>query len=133
VQTADPDNVAIRAAAAHDYAGFARAELELRALAKLPPVSRMARLVFREREHDRATARAAAAAAALRDASIDQLSIRGPATAAIARINERFRVELVLIAPTATPIQHALATLRNRDLVTADASCIIDVDPVALL
>ena len=132
VQTASPHNPAVRAAAAHDYRSFASEELSLRAQAHLPPVSRLARLVFRETDFARANERAGHAAAALREAGIEGLSLRGPATAPIARINDRYRVELVLIAPSVTPVQTALALLRNRDLVTADASCVVDVDPVAL-
>lgn len=133
VQTTDPTNVAIQAAANHDYRSFAREELRVRAQYKLPPAHRMARIVFRELDHDKATARANTAAATIRAANINHLSLRGPAPAPITRVNDRYRIELVLVSPTTAPVQTALALLRNHNLVTADISCVVDVDPIALV
>lgn len=133
VQTVDPENHAIRAAANHQYRAFADAELTTRETYNLPPAHRMARLVFRELDHTKANTRANKAASALRIANIDGLTLRGPAPAAITRVNDRYRVELVLLGPSAAPVQAGLAFLRNEGLVTADASCVVDVDPIALI
>jgi primosomal protein N' (replication factor Y) len=68
VQTYAPHVAAIRFAAAHDYRGFATGELAIRRHAHppLPPISRMARIVVRDKDHDEALHQANVIAAVLR-------------------------------------------------------------------
>jgi primosomal protein N' (replication factor Y) len=134
VQAYDPEAPAVKLAARHDYPAFADAELAARRGAGLPPVGRMARVVCRDREFDRARAAAEALAGALRaGAEGARVEILGPSPCAIARVAGYHRFEVLLLAPTARLVQDCLGGLRARGLLKSDARTAIDVDPVALM
>lgn len=135
VQTMDPEHPAITSAAAHDYDGFAESELRVRALARpaLPPVGRMARVVFRDRDHAKAMSAGERAAGALKEHGDVRLCWRGPFDAPIARVADHHRVSIELVADGPGPIQIALTALRNRGLIRSGNSMAVDVDPIALL
>jgi primosomal protein N' (replication factor Y) len=132
VQTFSPGAASIRAAARHDYRAFADSELDARRQVRLPPVGRMARIVCRDTDPDRADARALALRRAL-DASPQPLRLRGPMPCPLARLAGFHRVAVELLADTPAPIQAALASLRTLGLARSDAQTAVDVDPVSLL
>ncbi|MFZ4575168.1 MAG: primosomal protein N', partial [Phycisphaerales bacterium] len=131
IQTMNPTLGAVRFAAAHDYLSFAREELAVRTAAGLPPVTRMARIVCRDEDPDKAGAAAAEIAAYLR-AREDGVEVRGPAPCGISRIAGYYRFEIVLIAASAGRLQASLGAARAAGLVKSDAATAVDVDPVAL-
>jgi len=133
VQTFQPNAPVIRHAAAHDYRAFAEAELDDRRRAGWPPARRMARLVTRDEDHDRASGAAEHLAEALRDEADDRVEIIGPAPCVISRISGHHRFEIQLLAPSPASLHKPLAALRARGLVKSDARTAIDVDPVSLL
>ena len=133
VQTLNPHDAAINAAARHDFRGFAERELKMRASVGLPPIGRMARLVFRDKDPAKAEGAARTVYETLRAAGDARLRLRPPAPCAISRIGDFHRVALDLLADAAGPIQDALAHLRNAGLVKSDAATAVDVDPIALL
>lgn len=138
VQTMNPRDPALLDASRHDHEAFAAREWSTRRSAGLPPARRMARIVTRDASSDRARAHAADLAGALRtlgrpDRGPESLEIIGPAACVIARVAERYRFAVDLLAPSARTIQHAMATLREQGLLKADTTTAIDVDPVALL
>ncbi len=137
VQTFQPNDPAIGFAARHDYRGFATRELEIRREAWLPPLVRMARLVVREKDHEKASARAEALAERLRTLADEhrggRMEVFGPAPCPISRISGYWRMAIDVMAERAGLIQEALTRLRNEGLATSDHATAIDVDPVALL
>ncbi len=134
VQAYEPEASAVRLAAVHDFQRFAGAELETRRDAGLPPIGRMARVVCRDREFDKARAAATALAETLRAATdAPRVEVLGPSPCAIARIAGFHRFEVLLLAPTARLIQDCLGSLRRRGLLKSDARTAVDVDPVALM
>ena len=139
VQTFSPDDRAIHFASRHDYVGFAEEELKIRAQMVLPPVSRMARIVVRDRDHVACHERARKIADHLAEANEREgleVRLRGPMPCPIARIAEHHREQIELLAPppsAASRLQKLLTTVRNRQAVHADAHVAIDVDPVSLL
>ncbi|MBL0921350.1 MAG: primosomal protein N' [Phycisphaerales bacterium] len=144
VQTMNPQSAPIRLAAAHDYRGFAKQELEIRRQAALPPFARMARVVVRDRDSGEAMAHGRAVASALRaalrasqgEAPTDPRSavrIRGPMPCALSRVGGQRRVAVEVLAPSAGVIQALLTACRNEGLIKSDAHCAVDVDPVAML
>lgn len=139
VQTSSPEDVAIGLAARHDYAGFADAELTLRAQVGLPPSARMARIVVRHRDATRCAAEAGELATAL-EAMNQRLGlsvvVRGPDPCPIRRIADHHRQQIEIIA--APPgaggrLQRLMTALRNAGVLRADARTAVDVDPVALM
>ena len=136
VQTFTPDAQPIQFAARHDYPGFARWELANRAHARLPPIRRMARIVCRDRDQDKAADAADAANAALVEAN-QRLGLGarllGPMLAPIARIGGFHRMQIEIIADTAAQLQRLLGAARAAGAIGSDYTMAIDVDPVSLL
>jgi primosomal protein N' (replication factor Y) len=134
IQTFQPDALAIRAAAAHDYRGFATAELADRRRFGLPPCRRMARVVVRHRSdtaaHDTAK-RIRDAMAALPEAA--QCELRGPHPCPVTRVSDRFRVQVEVLAPDAAALQRLITAARNAGTFPGGDVAAVDVDPVALL
>ncbi len=136
VQTFCPDDPTIRLAADHDYRGFAERELTFREQVGLPPITRMARVVCRDKDLVACVEQAKLLAEALSVAN-DELStgvrMRGPSPCPIARIAEFHRQQIELIAPDAGRLQKLMTALRNARLLKSDARTAVDVDPVSLL
>jgi primosomal protein N' (replication factor Y) (superfamily II helicase) len=139
VQTFSPDDPAIVLAAQHDYETFAHREIALRADVGLPPVTRMARIVIRDRDHmacyENAKTLARHLEAANRELSTG-IRMRGPMPCPIARIADHHRQQIELIAAppnAAGKLQKLMTALRNSKLLISDARTAVDVDPVALL
>ena len=135
VQTFNPDHPAVRLAATHDFERFADEELRLREGSRLPPATRMARIVVRHAQYERALRDSRRIARALDRVRAQRpaLRVRGPMPCPIARIKDRHRIAVELLAPDAATIQAALTALRSAGLAKNDAATAIDVDPIALL
>ncbi len=133
VQTFAPDEPAVRFAANHDAVGFARQELEIREQSGLPPATRMARVVVRDEDLDKATELAAKLAEALRSAAGGGVRVDGPWPCPIARVAGRHRIGIDVVAPDAGRLRRTLAAAREAGLLTSDRQVAVDVDPVALL
>ncbi|MGA0173036.1 MAG: helicase-related protein, partial [Phycisphaerales bacterium] len=134
VQTLQPDTPAIRLAALHRFEAFAEAELADRLRFGLPPVRRMARILLRD--EDLASAEAAAKELAARLASLPEsegLELRGPSPCPIARISNRHRLQIEVLADDAAAIQRLLQRARSERWIRPGEKMAVDVDPVALL
>lgn len=134
VQTFEPDAPAIRLAAAHDYETFARQELELRQGVGLPPATRMARVVCRDKDLSKARQAAetiAEACAPLVERGLVRLM--GPMPCPIERIADHFRISIELTADDSGKLQTAMQSLRGRGVLLSDTRTAVDVDPLALL
>ncbi|XAM00740.1 primosomal protein N' [Phycisphaeraceae bacterium D3-23] len=136
LQTFAPDDPAVRRAAKHDYAGFAKEEIAIRQEMMLPPVGRLVRIVLRDTDHAAAQRRAHELANDLRSAN-EQLQLgvrlRGPHPCAIGRVADFHRLEVQLLAPSAAPLQKLMTALRNQGRLISDHHTAIDVDPVSVL
>jgi primosomal protein N' (replication factor Y) len=139
VQTMDPNSPAIRLAAIHDYVTFANAELAIRRRAGLPPATRMARIVLRDKD----ITKARAAARQLHEATKREIESRGwngtggvrlwvPMPAPIARIAGFHRMVIELVSARRAALQEVLAAVRSKGWLKSDAHTAVDVDPVAL-
>ncbi|MBX3363415.1 MAG: primosomal protein N' [Phycisphaeraceae bacterium] len=133
VQTMTPEHPAIVHASRHDYVAFAREELAMRRASRLPPAMRMARIVVRDRDHDRAMAAARALADRLRERAAPTMRVLGPLVCPIARIADHARVGIEVFAPTPQELQGLLKTLRIEHRLVSDARTAIDVDPLMLM
>ncbi len=133
VQSMYPDDPAITLAAEHDFIRFADMEMKAREAAKLPPAVRMARIVVRDASHARATTLAKDAASRLRERAQRGVRIDGPDPCTLARIADRYRMEVRVFAERAVDLMATLESLRDVDSVTSDATYAIDVDPVSVL
>ena len=132
VQTLHAEEPAIQFASRHDYRGFAAHELPLRKELHMPPYGRMVRFVVRHASDARAASGAAALARALRPLMPQDVILWGPDPAAIKRIRNKFRYQVLLIAPKAGIIQSALAGQMEKLTHAAQAEVLADADPVSL-
>ena len=134
IQTFEPTAEPILAAARHDYVGFARAEISVRQRYGLPPSHRLTRIIVRHTHPNTAEQiahdlhRAILALDGARDAVV-----RDPTPCAIARIADRWRFQIELLASTPAKMQSLLAAARSRELFHNGELIAVDVDPVALL
>ncbi len=136
VQTFTPEATVIQRAAAHDYAGFAEAELDQRARAHLPPMTRMARVVCRDQDIDKALAAADRLNTVLLEVNERAdlgAAVLGPLTPPIARIGGYHRVQIEITASSAGRLQKLLTAARDRGALLSDARMAVDVDPISLL
>jgi primosomal protein N' (replication factor Y) len=134
VQTFQPQAPAVRLAAAHDYESFAREELAMRARFSLPPCTRMARVVVRDASEERARELAESLARALADAAAgSDVTVTGPMPCPIARIADRWRMQVEAVAPGAAALGKFLTAARNAGILRPGEVYAVDVDPVALM
>ncbi len=117
IQTFTPDNEVIRCAARQDYDAFYRQEIQIRELRNLPPCSDLFVLCASGLE-ETAVLRAClrlrdSLGAALRRAPYAEYGCRllGPAPAAVAKINDRYRYRLILNARNTKVIRQLVAHL----------------------
>ena len=133
VQTFNPGTRAVSRAATHDFAAFAEEELEERRRRGWPPFSRL--LAVRVEGSEAAAPRVAEALArAARPALRGEVSLLGPAPAAIERIRGRTRWHLLFRAPAPPPlfrVHAALAPLAQRP--PGGAQVRFDMDPYSML
>ncbi len=103
LQTYQPEHYVIQAAAKHDYAAFVQRESEYRQQLGYPPYRRLARIVFRDSDPNRAQATARYAAEQLRniiqDNRLTGTRLIGPAPCFYTRIDRRYRWHVLLRGP----------------------------------
>lgn len=136
LQTFNHDHPAIELAAQHEYVTFANMELELRQMMKLPPVTRMARIVIRNTKPEVAERDANNLARVLQQIitkSETTAKLLGPLPCSIARIAGYHRYEIQLTVEDAVHLQHVLHRARAQGQLKSDAHTAVDVDPVSLV
>ncbi len=126
IQSYQPDHHAVRAAVAHDTAGFLAAEMRYRQAFRYPPVTRLAVVRFESVLEASAHAAAAAAAAALSPGR-EGVRVLGPAPAPLQRLRGRYRVQLLLVAKNRAALRAALGLLVGQP-VPRGVRRVVDVD-----
>jgi primosomal protein N' (replication factor Y) len=128
VQTYQPGHYAIQAAAEHDYPSFYLAEIRFRTVHGLPPFRRMARLLLRDPNNDRAQHQAHTLATALRghirQKALGATELLGPTPAFFSRIDGRYRWQIIVRSPDPTRLLTDFPLPRP---------WIVDIDPVSTL
>jgi len=137
VQSFNPETPAVQLAAQHDYETFARIEMKQREQSGLPPWTRLVRIVVRDGDYDRSITHARELKQRLEPiiASIDSraFTLRGPHSAPISRLADKYRQQIEILAPNAGMMQRLLTEARNAGLMHDSAAIAVDVDPLALL
>lgn len=138
IQTSMPDHYALQAALAHDYAGFARRELEERLSPPYPPHQRLANVVVSSTDPQVAMEQAEAAARWVRR-GLERpgglaVQLVGPAPAPIERLHNRWRWHFLLRSQRVDHLGRVCRALMERFQPKGrDVRVTLDRDPVALL
>jgi primosomal protein N' (replication factor Y) len=136
LQTFIPDDPTIAAALRQDYVGFASAELKSRQEVGLPPIARMVRIILRDEDLAKLQEKSEKVAAAIAGEISTQKSevkMKGPMPCAINRIAGYHRMQILMFAATAGPLQRVLAGVRKEKGILSNDRIAVDVDPVSLL
>ncbi len=128
IQTYSPDHYALVAAAGHDYESFFAEEMAARSRHDYPPYGRLARLVYSDRDRDRASDVAQHMAASLiedRDRrGFPGPEVLGPTPSYVYRRRNLFRFQLTLRGADPLPLLRPIEFPRGWT---------VDVDPVSLV
>jgi primosomal protein N' (replication factor Y) len=134
IQTINPDHYAVRCAAAQDYEAFYAKEIEFRRLMYYPPFGALANILVRGARDEEALQRSAALGRLLQPAP-EGVKVLGPAAAALARLKNEYRYQMLLKAASRKRLNEVLGEVRR--FAAAEkwgaAALVIDVDPVTLL
>jgi primosomal protein N' (replication factor Y) len=131
IQTIYPDHYSIRAAAAQDYDTFYAKEKDFRERMQYPPALALINIIVKGKSAERAMTDAADIARRIRG-RFPQGTVLGPAPAAISRIKDEHRVQVILKGRQRHGMRAAvLAALEDR--TDLKRRTIVDVDPVNIL
>jgi primosomal protein N' (replication factor Y) len=140
VQTFQPQEPAIASACEHDYLGFVKNELPHRMEWGYPPYGRLVRVVLSHKGYSAVQA-AGEGLSRLMMALTEKLGlpvrVHGPLPPPMERLVELYRVEIVLFASGAGPLQRLLGSLRGRGALASAAwggvGVSVDVDPLHMM
>lgn len=137
VQTSLPQHPALRAAVAHDYQHFAAIELEERADAGYPPLTRLANVVLTGRSEEEVATAAADVADRTRRAAdrhrLGDVRVVGPAPCPIDRLRSRWRWHFLIKSGDPQQLGRLLRHLARDTRARASVRLEIDRDPESLL
>lgn len=138
VQTFSPEHPAIQAASRHDYAMFAKYEMEHRRKFNYPPLGHVARLIFRGPTEEATEAAAESLVGRLeatRRALAAEVRILGPAPPPIAKLRGKFRFHVLLQASDAAVLGETIRRAVADFTIPAkeDVQFVIDIDAIDML
>ena len=136
VQTFEPDNLAIRAAAEHDFIRFATHELPTRREFGYPPYTSMVRIIIRSARESLARMFADQLGESLRTDNGEPrkgVRILGPAPSPISKLHGKFRFHIQLHAATSDTLQAVVTEAMSLTKTPKEVQWAIDVDPYGML
>lgn len=134
IQAFTPFHPAIQYARQHDYIGFYEQEIEFRQELGYPPAKRLCALTLRGRNEDKTRLAAEHLKKAIQKnlADFNNLTLAGPAPAALLRVEDFFRYQLTLRTNRMAALSKRLQTLILETPLPEDIRLSIDIDPAHL-
>ncbi|MBC8164627.1 MAG: primosomal protein N', partial [Bryobacteraceae bacterium] len=134
IQTINPEHYAIQYAAAQDFEGFYRREIEFRRAMRYPPFAALANVLLRSEKQEDALRMSSEIAHVLTPAP-ENTRVLGPAEAPVPRLKNEFRYQLLVKAASRRVLNETLNLLRRyaSDHKWNPTSLVIDVDPLSLM
>jgi primosomal protein N' (replication factor Y) len=137
VQTLNPDDPAIAAAANHDYATFATAELAQRQAVGYPPFRRLARVVVRSLSQNLAEQTSETLAQAIGQSwpvpEDPNFQIIGPAPAPVTKLRGYHRCHFLVVSPRETDVGGLIQAATSNLELPDQVQWIVDVDAVDMM
>ncbi len=135
VQSYHPDHYAVRCAAAHDYEGFVRREMQFRRPFFYPPFGVLANVLVQSQELGEANAWAGTLGRWFTSRTVQGIRMLGPAAAPVSRLKRIYRFHLLLKAQRRSDLQAAVRGM----LAHAETegiprkALLVDVDAISLM
>ncbi len=138
IQTLNPEHYAFITASAHDYDAFYASEVLLREEVGYPPFTRLCSVRVEATDEQRAESAATqlgAIVASTREAKSCAVTVLGPVPAFLARVQGRFRWQMLLKAEHVKAL-HSCATTLKASFYARELKGVIltiDIDPITIL
>ena len=137
VQTFFPEHYAVRLAADQNYEGFYSKEMRFRRMMHYPPCAALANIVAQDTNLEKAARVAKQIGGFLaRAANTTQgFKVLGPASAPLARIEGRYRIQFLIKAKSRARLNEVLRRLADEceERGITPQSVMIDMDPVSIM
>lgn len=130
IQTYNPSHYAITLGAKQDYEGFYRREMQERHLAKYPPFTFLAMLLFSSKDEDKAVQSAIDFRSLILEQRFQGVDAIGPMTPYYARLGDYFRRTVLVRFRSPAEIKPFLARLLSSYSGKGGVDIAIDVDPL---
>jgi primosomal protein N' (replication factor Y) len=131
IQTYDPENPVIQAAASQNYLSFYRWEIESRKKFNYPPFTRLARLVITHKNAEKAKKTAEKIFSVLQHETQNfpnlQLSISVPF---YSKLHNKHRYQIIIKSPK---LQQILNSNKIKEILQKFPLGALDIDPISLL
>ncbi|MEJ2355677.1 MAG: primosomal protein N' [candidate division WOR-3 bacterium] len=132
IQSSNPNHYAIKNASEHDFRLFYKEEIEFRKSADYPPFTRLARIIVKSKESQKAEK----ASLKLKDTiermpEVKRIIILGPVACPIGKIEKYFRYHLLLKSKAPSVLQNILRRLYTEKIPGIKMS--LEIDPVNML
>jgi primosomal protein N' (replication factor Y) len=135
IETYYPEHYAIQHVLSQDYGAFFEREIYFRRMMHYPPFIALANVLVRDRKIENAIRWSRALASHLNSQKVPELKVLGPAAAALSRLRNDYRFQILLKTPNrsllAKILDGCMAFCSEKDI--PDTAVIVDVDPVSLL
>lgn len=113
IQTYDPDNYCITAAASQDYKAFYQREIAFRKMLRYPPYGNMCEIMFMGESEEEVSETADQYSALIDHSFRDIIERIGPADAPVAKVNNIYRKVLYIKSPNAQDLHDARGLLEK--------------------
>ena len=135
VQSYHPDHYAVRCAAAHDYEGFVRREMQFRRPFFYPPFGVLANVLVQSQDLGEAGAWSGELGRWFASRTVSGVRLLGPAAAPVSRLKRIYRFHLLLKAQRRSDLQHALRDLLQHaeQRSIPRRALVVDVDAINLM
>ena len=135
VQSYHPDHYAVRCAAAHDYEGFVRREMQFRRPFFYPPFGVLANVLVQSQDLGEAGAWSGELGRWFASRTVSGVRLLGPAAAPVSRLKRIYRFHLLLKAQRRSDLQHALRDLLQHaeQRGIPRRALVVDVDAINLM
>ena len=135
IETYYPEHYAIQQVLGQDYRAFYEREIHFRRMLHYPPFNALANVLVRDRKIENAIRWSRALAGYLESRKQPELKVLGPAVAALSRLRNEHRFQILLKTPNrgllAKILDGCMAFCAEKEI--PETAVLVDVDPATLL
>lgn len=133
IQTFNPDHYAITTAKDGDYLTFYEKEIQYRRVMRMPPFTRIVRVVVRGKDEMKVKKDIERVSNLIKENITKDVTLLGPAPCILSKINNNHRYQILLKSSSLSVIQKSLNSIKSMVKIDSKNFLEIDIDPVDLL